>query len=336
MKVRLLLSLLLLPCHYLLADSQLQSQGGLINLTGDAISIDPRIDIDINGSMQYTDANMPWSGVGTDGVRRRITTVAYSFEGQMTGKFTSSLPNCNNQAVWIGWTVVQPGVSGLIYPESGALYGNNMTPSAAVQSLYRVTGNLFDYEYEFRQQGTRGYIFVTDGPAGMYSGSGIPQAGGLSKVYVFSSGDRPDAYGYMDTYGGNCGVYMAGLQTPSIDTPPIINPDPDTSCNFELSHDILDLGNVNQQTAQSATASVDIIGQCNGDSSVQLRSTPPEMEMGGLTIRLSFDNGQSEKTDWKLRTDIIDRTPFTASVSKVGTLTTGSYERSGVINIIYD
>lgn len=334
----LLLPLLLMSCHYTLADSVLDRQGGLINLTGGSITIDPNIEIEINGSMSYTDANMPWTGTGSDGVRRKISTVAYSFDGEMTGKFTRPMPNCNFQAVWVGWTVVQPGVVGVIHPTSGALYGNNYTPSAAVQTLYRVTGVLSDYEYQFRHQGTKGYIFVTDGPAGMYSGSGIPQAGGMSSAYVFSSGDRPDAYGYMDTYGGNnqCGVYLAGLVNPPIETPPIINPDPDISCNFELSYDTLDLGTVNQQTAQSATASVDVIGQCNGDSSVQLKSTPGEMEMGGLTINLRFDNGQSEKKDWKLRTDITDRTPFTATVSKVGTLVTGSYEKSGIINIIYD
>lgn len=332
----LLLPLMLMFNQHAFGDAVLSSQGGLINLTANNVTVDPKIQIEINGSMSYQDANMPWSGIGPDGVRRRISTVGYSFSGELVGKFTPPTESCNGRHVWIGWTVVKPGLGTVIYPDSGALYGNNLQPSAAVQSLYNVDGRASDYEYAFRQQGTVGYIFVTDGPPGMYTSDNIPQVGNMKSVYVFSSGDRPDAYGYMDTYGNQCDMWIAGIQTPAIDTPPIINPDPDTSCNFELNHDILDLGSVNQQTAQSATASVDIIGECNGDSSVQLKSTPSEMEMGGLTVRLRFDNGQSEKTDWKLRADIVGRTPFTASVSNVGTLVTGSYEKSGVINIIYD
>lgn len=109
--------------------------------------------IDINGSMAYQDANMPWTGTGPDGVRRRISTVAYSFQGELIGRFTRSTPQCTDQAVWIGFTVIKPGTAGVIHPDSGALYGNNLTPSAAVQTLYRVTGKLNDYTYTFRHQG---------------------------------------------------------------------------------------------------------------------------------------------------------------------------------------
>lgn len=117
----------------------------------------------------------------------------------------------------------------------------------------------------------------------------------MTSAYVFTSGNRPDAYGYMDTYGGNCGIYLAGLQNPAIDTPPIINPDPDISCNFELSNDILDLGTVNRQSANTAMASVNIIGQCNGDATVELQSNPEQMDLGGLTIQLRFDNNSGQK-----------------------------------------
>ena len=332
----ILLPLMLIFHQQAFADAVLSGQGGLINLTADDVTVDARVEMQINGTMSYQDANMPWSGTGPDGIKRKISTVAYSFDGELIGSYRSNIGSCSNRHVWVGWTVVKPGLGAVIHPDSGALYGNGLTPSAAVQSLYNVDGEASNYTYPFRQQGTPGYVFVTDGPAGMYSSSNIPQAGSLTSVYVFHSGDKPVAYGYMDTYGSGCDGWIAGIQTPEIDTPPIINPDPDTACNFELSHDVLDLGNVNQQTAQTATAKVDIIGLCNGDSSVQLKSVPGEMTMGGLTIQLRFDSGTSEKTNWKLQMDVTARTPFTASVSSVGTLETGEFERSGVINIVYD
>lgn len=329
----ILLPLMLMFHQHAFGDSVLSSQGGLINLTAGDVSIDSRVSFDVQGQMNYNDANMPWSGVGPDGVRRKISTVAYSFEGNLTGKIAPPTTYCQKQHVWIGWTTLKRETGGVISPDSGTLYGNNLAPSAAVQTQYEVNGLPSDYEYIFRHQGTVGYIFVTDGPAGMYSSNSIPQVN-TGSAYVYHSGDTPLVRTYLDTYG--CDLWISGVGTLEIYSPPVVNPDPDTSCNFELSYDVLDLGNVNQQTAQSATASVDIIGQCDGDSSVQLKSTPSEMEMGGLTVNLRFDNGLSEKKDWQLRTDIVARTPFTASVSKVGTLVTGSYEKSGVINIIYD
>lgn len=180
-----------------------------------------------------------------------------------------------------------------------------------------------------------GLLYSVNGPSGMYS---IP--GGL-KIYAFEGGAMPEvSAGYREICqfenGASYGRARASWKTPAIILPPIPGEEA-TACDFWFDDDTLDLGIVDQKSAKNTSTSARLNGVCNGDVSVNLRASPFEMKMGGLTIRMMFDDYNSDrKSNWNLREGITKNTPLWAVVTNVGNIVPGDYSKSGVVYIDYN
>lgn len=184
-------------------------------------------------------------------------------------------------------------------------------------------------------RGSVGLLYSVNGPSGMYT---IP--GGLT-IYAFENGTMPEvSAGYREICqyetGMGYGRARASWKTPAIILPPIPGGD-DTVCDFWLDDDTLDLGIVDQKSAVNANASARLNGICNADASVNLRATPYDMKMGGLTIRMMFDDYNSNtKSNWNLSEDRTESTSLWAVVTNTGNVIPGDYSKSGVVYIDYN
>lgn len=185
------------------------------------------------------------------------------------------------------------------------------------------------------------WILVVDGPTQMYT---LP--GGIT-VQGYSTGvPVPYVWGvrfhkcYGDTtlgcsdghasWGGASGGEEINIIFPPVE-------EEDTVCEFWFDDDTLNLGTVDQKSAVNASASAHLSGICNADTSVNLRASPSEIKMGGLTIRMMFDDYDSNtKLNWDLSENRTGSTPLWAVVTDVGTLIPNSYSRSGVVYIDYN
>ncbi|MDT1068423.1 hypothetical protein [Providencia stuartii] len=183
--------------------------------------------------------------------------------------------------------------------------------------------------------GSVGLLYSVNGPSGMYR---IP--GGLT-IYAFETGTEPEvSAGYREICvgetGGGYGRARASWKTPAIILPPIPGED-DPVCDFWFDNNTLDLGIVDQKSAANAYASARLNGLCTGDASVNLEATPYDIKVGGLTIRMMFDDYNSNtKSNWNLSENKTESTSLWARVTDVGNLIPNSYSRSGVVLINYN
>lgn len=298
------------------------------------------ITFDHVGNFVVEDTNDVWMGTGPDNQKYKVSTLKYSFDGtiylDMDDDYYNKMGNCEiidpSAQFFIGWTLMQPGISGIVTNAQGALYFSGKGSGVGVQTRWRgFPLGRPDFVATFSEPSLYAYVFVTDGPEGMYQ-----RPGDGKLVYVHGAGQAPNAIPYSDMYGLSCGDTAVVAVGESIPTDPIEPPIPDTVCNFDFDDNILDLGTVDQTSAAYASVSTNLNGYCNADASVDLEILPSTMEMGGLTIEMMFDNDSDEKSGWDLSENRRDRTPLKAVVSDVGTVIPGSYSKSGVVRINYE
>lgn len=286
------------------------------------------------------DANNVWMGVGPDGNSYQVSTLKYSYRGTISldidESFYNRIGNCEidspSAQIFIGWTVMQPGISGIVYKENGALYDAAFPAGVGVQSRW-IGMDLGKPEFvaTFSRPTLAAEVYVTNGPRGIYK---MPGSG--REVYVHGDGQSPNVLPYSDMYGLSCGDQAILSVGDPIPTDPIEPPTPDIVCNFDFDDNVLNLGTVDQTSAAYTSVSTNLNGYCNADASVDLEVLPSRMEMGGLTIELMFDNDSDEKSGWYLNENRSDRTPLKAVITDVGTVTPGTYSKSGIVRINYE
>lgn len=335
-----LLILLLLLSPSLYADIYL-SETRVFNLvTGQARLVSGiNVEGDSSGFI-VQDANQPWSATAPDGKTYRITTLKYSYLGTITltvdSSFYSAGGNCSfsgtgGRELFVGWTVMQPGVSGIVYNSAGALFYEDFGGGVGVQTRWRgIDDGQPTFKATFNSPGTFAYVYVSDGPAGMYT---MP---GGKNVYVHGAGKRPNAVPYADIYGMTCGSVL-GVGT-QMDTDPVEPTDPDTYCEFSI-EGAINLGVLDAGTANGASASTQLYTTCNADSTVTatLRGADVSdnvLTMGGLTIPVTFDEGGGNKLTYTANTGQTAQ-KINANVSSVGTVEPGTYSKSVIIYLNY-
>lgn len=316
---------------------------GLYNLVTGMSKVISGGDIDGGGGhFIVSDANNVWDGIAPNGNVYKVSTLNYSYEGKISltidnNFYTSAGSDCSfsgagRRQAFIGWTVVQPGIAGSMTKDDGALYSSSYPSGVGVQSMWAgISDGQPEFTITFNSPNTSAQVYVSNGPSGMYT-----MPGNGRKVYVHGPGQSPNVLPYSDIYGLSCGdVVRIGVSIPS---EPIEPPQPDTVCNFWFDDNVLNLGVVDQTSASGSYVSEKINGQCNADASVNLRMSPQDYLMGGLTVHLSFDNDYSsdKKSNWQLRENQIASSTLRAEISNVGTLTPGEYSKSGVVYIDYN
>lgn len=180
------------------------------------------------------------------------------------------------------------------------------------------------------------WVLVVDGPTQKYT---LP--GGTTIVQGYQQGSNvPFTWGLGHTKCNNGCASMVKIITAvaggipvNIHFPPI---QPNTICDFWLDNNTLDLGTVDQNSAVGKYTYSYVNGQCNADASVNLRISPQDMQMGGLTARAQFDYNSATMSNWQLRENIISKTALYAEIINAANLVPGEYTRSSVIYIDYN
>ncbi|MTC61467.1 hypothetical protein GKR50_15865 [Providencia rustigianii] len=235
-----------------------------------------------------------------------------------------------NDQCWINWTVLKNGASHWVDYTDGAMY-------LSIYSSYTFTRNIRISKKENEvvtvflpspggNPSEPGFIYEVDGPSGVYKI--------LSKdidVYAFSAGSVPTLY-----VGARCDGDGVWDPVPSA-LPPLPPIEVETVCNFWLTDDELDLGTVDQHSAEDKYDSTNLSGECNENASVKLTVTPQYMDLGGLNIKMIFDDNyySDTKKNWLINKGRIENTRLWAVVDSVDKLTPGEYKKTGVIYIEY-
>ncbi|EKT57306.1 hypothetical protein [Providencia sneebia] len=339
--MRLNLFILFLVSSPLYADIYL-SETRVYNLvTGEARLVSGiNVDGDSAGFI-VQDANQEWLGTGPDGKTYRVFTLKYSFSGQITltvdESFYSNIGNCefngegDQKQLYVGWTVMQPGISGTIYSSAGALYSSGFSQGVGVQSRWRgIPVGQPTFTATFNNSSQSADVYITNGPQGIYT---MP---GGKMVYVHTDGERPNALPYADIYGLSCGAVLGVGE--SIPTEPIEPPAPDIVCDFSTGGDI-DLGVVDITSASNRYASTYLYTQCTDDATVTATIQKSGggnnlLQMGGLNLRVIFDNSSDKKT-YSANTSQNSQIIW-GQVTSVGTLTPGDYSQSMVVYLNYE
>lgn len=298
MKLKILLLLLILsPALY--ADIYL-SETRIFNLVTGEARLVPGIEVSGDSAgFIVQDANQPWTTT-KNGKTYQVTTLKYSYQGTVSLKVDAGFyaaTGCTflsgGQQLYVGWTVMQPGVSGVIYNSAGALYYQGFGGGVGAQTRWRgVDGGKPTFTATFNDPGLFAYVYVSDAPAGFYT-----MPGGKS-VYVHTAGQKPNAVPYADIYGLTCGAVL-GVGT-TMETDPIEPVDPDIYCDFDINNDI-NLGVVDAGSALGTSASTQLTTTCNADTTVTAIIRAADggdniIKMGGLTIPVTFDNDTNKLT----------------------------------------
>lgn len=315
-------------------------------VTGSAVLI-PGIKVEGQGAGFITqDANKPWVGVGPNGKNYNVSTLNYSYHGVVTltvdASFYNSLGNgcvflndnqTSNKQLYVGWTVMQPGVSGNIVNTLGALYANGFGAGVSAQTNWRgIDGGQPQFNATYSNSSLSAEVYVSNGPAGIYTMPGGKQ------VYVHTAGQSPNAVPYADIYGLDChGGSVLGVGV-SIPTTPIEPPDPDITCTFSVSGPI-NLGSMDVTNALGRKGSTVLTTQCSGDTSVKgtIRAASGKdniIQLAGLTIPVTFSNGTNQVT-YSANTGTTTQT-INAEVTGASGMVPGSYSESMVIYLDYD
>lgn len=316
----------------------------IFNLVMRAAYLIPGVEFQHTSStFDVMETNDIWLGVAIDGKSYKVSTLKYSYSGTISLNINESfyygLGNCEivdpKAQLFVGWTVMQPGITGTVYNSAGALYDKGFGGGVGVQTRW-VGMPLGKPEFiaTFSAPGLSAEVYVTDGPQGFYT-----KPGRSSPVYVHGAGARPNVIPYADLYGLSCGDHAYLSVGEPIPTEPIEPIEPDLVCNFWLDEDTLDLGVVDQNSAMKANRSGVISGQCNSDVIVNLEVLPQDMHMGGLTVSMSFDDNywSAKKNNWQLDRDKVENSILWAQVSSIDTdLVPGNYSKSGIIKIEYE
>lgn len=317
----------------------------IFNLVTGSAQLIPGINIVGQGAGFFAqDANKPWTGVGPDGKSYKVSTLIYNYQGVVTLTIDSSFYNalgggCSftnggdlNQ-LYVGWTVMQPGVNGNIINTLGALYANGFGAGVSAQTNWRgIDAGQPKFVATYDNSSLQAELYVSDGPRGIYT---MP---GGKRVYVHRTGDSPNAVPYADIYGLNChggGVLGVGA---SIPTDPIEPPDPDTSCTFSVS-DPINLGSLDVSNALGKKGSTTLITQCTGDASVKAvirRASGQDniIQLAGVTIPVTFDNGTNQLT-YAANQGTVTKNIY-AEVTAASGLVPGEYTESMVVSLAYD
>ncbi|EMI5492250.1 hypothetical protein REJ26_003395 [Providencia stuartii] len=339
MKLILRILLFLLGLIPIYSQAVYKAQTGVFNLvTSTATQVTGGSIVGDANGFSAVDANNIWKGIAPDGNTYNVSTLNYSYNGTITFSIDNSFygdcyfdPNISRREAFIGWTVMKPGITGNVTKDDGALYSPNYPSGVGVQEKWiGIPDGEPDFVIEFNNPNVSAQVYVSNGPSGMYT-----MPGNGRRVYVHGAGQSPNVLPYSDIYGLSCGdVVRIGYPIPS---EPIEPPEPDTVCDFWLNDDTLDLGTVDQKSAANANASARLNGICNADASVNLRATPYDMKMGGLTIRMMFDDYNSNtKSNWNLSEDRTESTSLWAVVTNIGNVIPGDYSKSGVVYIDYN
>lgn len=312
-------------------------------VTGEAKLI-PGLNVQGLGAGFFTqDANKPWTGVGPDGQSYKISTLIYTYHGVVSLTVDSAFYNTlgggcsftdsSSKQLYVGWTVMQPGVSGNIINSLGALYADGFGAGVSAQTNWRgIDVGQPQFVATYDNSSIAAEIYVTNGPRGIYT---MP---GGKKVYVHQTGDSPNAVPYSDIYGLSChggGVLGVGV---SIPTTPIEPPDPDTVCNFSVT-DAINLGSLDVTNAVGRKGSTTLITECTGDASVNAvirRASGGDniIQSGGLTIPVTFANGKNELTYSAVKGTVTQN--IYAEVKGASGLIPGQYTESMVIHLTHD
>ena len=332
--------------HTVYADVYLATSRVFNLVTGSAVLI-PGISVEGKGDGFITqDANKPWVGVGPNGQNYNVSTLNYFYHGVITltvdASFYNSLGNgcvflndgqTSNKQLYVGWTVMQPGVSGTIVNALGAIYYTGFSAGVGVQSNWRGIGNgqpQFDATYS--NSSISAEVYVTNGPSGIYRMPGGKQ------VYVHTAGQSPNAVPYADIYGLSChggSVLGVGVSIPTI---PIEPPEPDLTCTFSIS-DPINLGSLDVTNALGRKGSTTLITQCSGDASIKatIRTSNGSdniIQLGGLTIPVTFSNGTNRLT-YSASTGTTTQNIY-AEVTGASDMVPGPYSRSMIVNLDYN
>lgn len=341
MKLKFFLFLLIIaPLSY---GDMVQYETRVFNLVTGEATLKPGISVvgDAAGFI-VQDANDPWTGTATNGKQYKVSTLKYSYQGTVTltvdASFYSAIGgNCSflesgrTREAFVGWTVMQPGVSGVVYNSAGALYYDGFSGGVGVQTRWRgMSAGKPEFKATFNNSGVFAYVYVSDGPQGLYK-----MPGGKS-VYVHTSGQVPNAVPYVDIYGLSCGAVL-GVGT-VIPAEPIEPPQPDIVCDFSTSGAI-DLGVLDVTTANGASGTTELYSRCTGDATVTavIRSADGKdnvAELGGLTIPVTFSNGTNTIT-YSANTGTNTQNIY-ARVSGATSLTPGEYSQSMIVYLNYE
>ena len=216
----------------------------------------------------------------------------FIFEGSpvLTFNNTGLLPgvDCTDDTtvnIRLFWAFVRPGATNM----NGNLAmgigfrdlkgsGNGSIYSGSVRVMTGIVNKSFlEGSYNFSQvmpspdpDGIYAHVFMTNGPSGTYTISVRP--GRSESIYAYNYNVTPEI---MSEYVESCpsnpskSVAVSGINYVPVD--PVY---PDTTCNFWLDNNTLDLGTVDQKSATGTYASSQIYGQCNADANVNLRASP--------------------------------------------------------------
>jgi len=284
-------------------------------------------------------ANSPWKGVGPDGNSYDVTTYRYSYMGVISlsidPAFYSAVGNCSfdgNVQVFVGWTVMQPGITGNVYNSAGASYFDGFSGGVGVQSRWvGVPNGKPEFIATFNNSSLYSFVYVSTGPQGLYT---MP---GGKRVYVHNAGMTPNSVPYTDIYGLNCGAVL-GVGT-TLPSEPLVPETPNLSCNFSMSGDI-NLGSVDKTTALGTSGSTILQSICSGDADViaTIRTTKDMsnvIQMGGLTIPVTFDNNTGKLTYQVRNTTALTLTKITAQITAVASTTPGEYSEAMIVSLSY-
>ncbi|EPU3837523.1 hypothetical protein [Providencia stuartii] len=319
------------------ADYLWSGQGGG---AGTGAVLDPQYEIVHTGYAQSIPTGRSWQGRGSDGVTRTISELQVSFPGTME----VALPNeCLGGQAFIGIVVLRPGM-GPIYQESyKAMYGPNNSGGVSIGSYYSIsnTGPENPVIVRYQAQSSTGNIYVVSGPAGFYSPiTGRPPGGpNQGSPYVFSAGNSPDVVPYIDHHNGPCGMKY-NLGDPPIYIPPIVDPNNDLVCNFDIDGDI-NLGTISSNSAGEYESTV-LTTQCNGDATitgsiVTADGSGNPYTQGGVTIWVPWENSiNGTSGSWIVREGILNRKSIYGMVQSVGNIIPGEYSKSMIVRLEFE
>lgn len=315
------------------------NESRVFNLVTNEARLVSGISITGNGAgFNIEDANQPWTGAGPDGKSYPVTTYRYSYNGVISlsidPAFYAAVGNCSftdSVQVFVGWTVMQPGITGTVYNSAGASFFDGFSGGVGVQSRWvGVPSGKPEFIATFNNSGLYSYVYVSTGPQGMYT---MPSG---KRVYVHNAGMTPNAVPYTDIYGLTCGAVL-GVGT-TLPSDPIVPITPDLSCNFAVTGNI-NLGSVDQSTALGTNASTTLQSICSGDADViatihTTKDMSNIIEVGGLTIPVTFDNNEDEIT-YKVKENITTFTQIKAQITASASPQPGEYTQSMIVTLSY-